>query len=197
MKMKRHIANILTSLRIVFAFVLLMFSGFSFTFLVIFSICGVTDLIDGPIARATGSQSVLGAKLDTTGDTMTYLAMVKALILEKVISVRTLLWFSVPLFGMLISAFIGKLKFHSFVFTHTALSKLFGVGCFFVPFSVAFHTVSRHLKVLWFVAFLAGVEMIAIQMFSNHANPDVFSLLSVRKSNEQFKKASAKNVIEG
>ena len=187
----------LTSVRIVISSILLMFSGFSIAFLSLFCVCGVMDLIDGPVARATGSQSVLGAKLDTTGDVMTYLAMVKALILEKVIPVRTLLWFAIPLFGMLVSAFIGKLRFHSFVFTHTALSKLFGAGCFFVPFSVALNTVSRHLKVLWLVAFLAGVEMIAIQMLSNHANPDVLSLLFVRKSNEQFREASAKNVVEG
>ncbi|MBR1851778.1 MAG: CDP-alcohol phosphatidyltransferase family protein [Lachnospiraceae bacterium] len=61
--MKKHIANILMSVRVAFSIILLVFFSFTDAFLMLFCICGITDLIDEPIARATGSQSALGAKL--------------------------------------------------------------------------------------------------------------------------------------
>jgi len=191
--MKKQIANILTSVRIFLALILLTFSGLNTGFVVLFSICGITDLIDGPVARVTGSQSSFGAKLDTVGDVLTYFAMVKILILEKVITYRTLLWFAVPLLGMFVSGFIGRVKFHTFVFTHTALSKVFGVGCFLVPFSVFSGAVSILLTALWFVACLAATEMIAIQIIANHADPDILFLPCVYKTNKIFSEASARN----
>ena len=195
--MKKQIANILTSVRMIISSILLTFSRLDAAFLALFCVCGITDLIDGPIARATGSQSLLGAKLDTAGDVLTYFAMAKVLILKKVISVKTLLWFAVPLLGMLLSALIGWLKHHTLVFAHTALAKLFGAGCFLVPFSVAANTISLYLTVLWFVACLAGVEMIEIQIFSNHADPDILSLLCIKKSNDSFRESLEKGVAEG
>ena len=184
--MKKNIANILTSVRIVISIILLTFSDFTQSFLVLFFICGATDLIDGPIARATGSQNTFGAKLDTTGDVLTYLALAKILTTEKIITLKTLLYFLIPLSGMLVSAFIAKLKFDSFVLTHTILAKLLGAGCFFLPFLTFRGDIAPYLRGLWVLALLAGIDMIAIQLYSNHAVNDMLFFSCVKKSNTLF-----------
>ena len=74
---------------------------------------------------------------------------------------------------MVVSALIAKLRFHSFFFIHTALSKLFGAGCFLVPFSFAAGTVNDHLTFVWVVALLAAVEMVVIQLRNDRAESDV------------------------
>jgi len=66
--MKKHIANIVTASRIVFSLPLL-FIPLSSAWLYIFYIfCGLTDMIDGAIARKTGAASKFGARLDTASD---------------------------------------------------------------------------------------------------------------------------------
>lgn len=51
--MKRYIANIITSCRILFAIAMLFFELFSFGFFVMYLICAFTDMIDGTIAMKT------------------------------------------------------------------------------------------------------------------------------------------------
>ena len=63
--MKKHIANILTASRIIFSFPLLIVPLSSVWFYSLYLFCGLTDMIDGAIARKTGAVSKFGAKLDT------------------------------------------------------------------------------------------------------------------------------------
>lgn len=64
------LANQLTLLRIVLipAFVVLMVYGYAGSALVVFSVAGLTDLLDGLIARRTGQRTSLGAWLDPMAD---------------------------------------------------------------------------------------------------------------------------------
>ena len=64
------LANQLTILRIVLvpAFVLLLVYGFLGWSLVVFLVAGITDALDGLIARITGQHTSLGAWLDPTAD---------------------------------------------------------------------------------------------------------------------------------
>ena len=62
--MKKHIANIITAPRILLSVVLLFLPILGAGFYVIYLLCGVTDMIDGTVARKTGAVSEFGAKLD-------------------------------------------------------------------------------------------------------------------------------------
>lgn len=63
--MKRYIASIITSCRILFSIFMLFFTVFSYGFFGMYLICGFTDMIDGTIARKTNAVSTFGARLDT------------------------------------------------------------------------------------------------------------------------------------
>ena len=64
----KSVANIVTCFRIVGSIVLLPISVFSLEFYITYLLCGLSDMIDGTIARKTNSASEFGSKLDTVAD---------------------------------------------------------------------------------------------------------------------------------
>ena len=66
--MKKYIANIITGSRAIFSLPLLFISLSSAWFYALYLLCGLTDMIDGTIARKTGAVSKFGARLDTASD---------------------------------------------------------------------------------------------------------------------------------
>ncbi|MGX8773452.1 MAG: CDP-alcohol phosphatidyltransferase family protein, partial [Bacillota bacterium] len=61
-------ANIITGIRIVCSIALLFVPVFSSGFYALYLIAGFSDMIDGIVARKTGTASDFGSKLDTVAD---------------------------------------------------------------------------------------------------------------------------------
>lgn len=68
MRTKAGTANLITGTRILCGVALLFCRVFSLPFFVLYLAAGLTDMLDGPVARKTGTVSELGAKLDTIAD---------------------------------------------------------------------------------------------------------------------------------
>ena len=66
--MKKYIANIITASRIVLSLPLLLVPLSSAWFYVFYLLCGLSDMVDGTVARRTNSASEFGARLDTVSD---------------------------------------------------------------------------------------------------------------------------------
>ena len=62
------IANTITCCRILFSILMLFFPAFSGSFYACYIIAGITDMIDGTVARKLGTSSQFGEKLDTVAD---------------------------------------------------------------------------------------------------------------------------------
>ena len=91
-------ANQLTILRMLLipAFVILLLYEYRGWALVTFLIAGLTDLLDGLIARATGQKTTLGAWLDPMADKLLLVTMFIVLTLPGVGSANRLpVWFTV------------------------------------------------------------------------------------------------------
>ena len=61
-------ANIITSCRILCSILLLFVPAFSPMFYILYLVAGFTDMIDGTIARKTGTANEFGSRLDTLAD---------------------------------------------------------------------------------------------------------------------------------
>ena len=59
------IPNFITVLRIIGTFALLFLSPAELSFLIIYLVCGLTDILDGWLARKLKVTSVMGSRLDT------------------------------------------------------------------------------------------------------------------------------------
>lgn len=174
--MKKHLANIISSSRILCAVALFFFSEITSLFMLIYFYCGFSDFVDGPIARKLGTISLLGAKLDTAGDVITYFALTKILYLESVIPVWGLIWLAVALAGLVISAVISKVRLGKFYFVHSLFGKIFGAAAFLFPFAIKMLKADLYMAVVCSIASIAAVESIIIQLRSREIKTDVISL---------------------
>ena len=66
--MKKHLANLITSIRLVGAISLIFIETLSKTYFIVYIISGLSDALDGLVARSLKITSKLGSKLDSISD---------------------------------------------------------------------------------------------------------------------------------
>ena len=154
---------------------------FTTLFLVIYVLCGFTDLIDGPIARKTNSSSTLGATLDTVGDVGTYLALTKILIKNKLVPDYILVWIisAGVLFGA--CALVSKKRFNKTYLPHTYLGKIFGGTVFVLPIAMQVVDGAIWMAVICTIATIHVLELFIVQIKSNEAKDFVPSIFHINK----------------
>ena len=88
--MKKQLANMLTGCRILSCGALLLVPVFSVPFYIVYALCGLSDMLDGTVARKTGGVSRLGARLDSAADLLLTAVVLGRLL--PVLSVPGWLW---------------------------------------------------------------------------------------------------------
>ena len=156
--MKKYIANIITSSRIIFSLPLVFIPLSSACFYVFYLFCGFTDMIDGTIARKTGAVSKLGAKLDTIADFVFMLVCsIKILPLIR-IALWLRLWIiiiaSIKIFNIAL-IFIRKKKSISI---HSLLNKITGFALFLLPLSLTFVETTYSVATICLLATIAVAQ---------------------------------------
>lgn len=179
--MKKYLANIVTTSRMIGAAFLFMCNDFTTPYLIVYVYCGFTDFIDGPIARKTGSSSSLGAALDTIGDVLTYLSFVKIFIMKGLIPWWLLVWLGINIAVGFGAAFFALKKFGKFYLPHTYLGK--SLGAFLFAFPVAAHFGFAHpwMIVSCTVMSLVLLELIYIQIRNKTAKDFIPTIFHVDK----------------
>ena len=155
--MKKHIANIITGSRIVFSLLLLFIPLSSALFYIFYLFCGITDKIDGTVARKTGSTSTFGAKLDTVSD---FVFMVVAFIrFTPYLRIPVWLWVWIGIIATikLCGAVWGFVRTGETVFLHTVLNKATGFLLFLLPVT-SFIELTYTLPVVCAVATVAAIH---------------------------------------
>lgn len=177
----KYVPNILSVTRIVTAAFLFTFNDFySPMFLVVYIFCASTDFFDGKIARKYHCESKLGSALDSIGDGMTYLPLLKILIVQKLIPGWIVVWILIDIAFALIGAFIALGRFKKFFIPHTYVGKLLGIVIFVLPVMVQFMPVIAWIVVIAVNATVNVAEIIYIQLVSKEPE-DVLSIFHVNK----------------
>ena len=155
--MKKHIANIITGSRIVFSLPLLFLPLSSAWFYALYLLCGLSDMIDGTVARRINSASELGAGLDTVSD---FVFMTVALIkFVPHLHIPVWLWIWIGIiamikFGNVVWGFIRTKKLIS---PHTVLNKVTGLLLFLLPMTISFIELTYTLPFVCAVATAATI----------------------------------------
>ena len=134
--MKKHLANIISGSRIVAAGILYLFSKIDWRFMIVYTFCGITDLIDGPVARKCNSTSAVGAVLDTVGDILTYMALAKILLVQHFIPTWVVVWMIIAGLGDLAAGLLSLKKCKKFFIVHSLFGKILGGSVFAFPFAL-------------------------------------------------------------
>ena len=110
-------------------------------FWILYLICGLSDVLDGAVARATGTVSHLGERLDTISDII-FVAVWMVLFIPA-INVGRWLWIWIGAIALIkvvniISGFVMK---KGFVAKHTPANKATGILLFLLPMIVLWEVI--------------------------------------------------------
>lgn len=134
--LKKNAANIITCTRIIGTAVMIFMPTLSLGFYIAYAYAGITDVVDGYVARKTGTASDFGAKLDSISDLFFYISMLlkilPVLIQELPNFVMNSIYF-IFAFRICLYVFEGIHR-HKFVSNHTVFNKATGFMLYFVPF---------------------------------------------------------------
>ena len=168
----KNIANCITFTRIVCAVLLVFTDTSTKMFWILYLYGGVSDMIDGMIARGLKQQSNLGAKLDSIADAAFLLAIV--IVMAPTVVIRTWIWICIGGIGLIrmTSYLVGYLKYHTFSSLHTYANKATGALLFMVPilYSIFDGTVAIILPGL--LAFVSSCEELLITVLYKDFNRD-------------------------
>ena len=126
----KRIPDLMTGLRILLASAMLLARDVLWLFWLLYFLCGITDVLDGLLARRLNAQTLLGARLDSGADA----AFAAALALSWLPRQRLPLWALAAAAGIalikLCSGLLCRIRFGEWSFLHTYLSKAAGAAVF-------------------------------------------------------------------
>ena len=167
-------ADTVTSVRMAASLVMLALPLRSAWFLAVYTLAGLTDVLDGWLARKTGTVSEFGARLDSMADLVFYGVLLLRLFPVLRQALPAAIWYAVAAVVLvrLVSYGAAAVKYHRFAFLHTWLNKLTGGATFLLPYALA---LSSGVTYSWFVCVLAlaaSAEELAIHLCRNEYRAD-------------------------
>jgi CDP-diacylglycerol--glycerol-3-phosphate 3-phosphatidyltransferase len=139
-EVKKHevlnLANAVTSLRLIGAIIMIFIEPLSGAFYAVYTICGLSDGIDGTIARKMGTSSEFGARLDSVSDIAFYLVMFIKLMPVLWEMMPMWIWYMVGAVLVIRMCAYGMayLKYHRMAAIHTYCNKVTGALVFLIPY---------------------------------------------------------------
>ena len=172
------IPNCITALRLVGALVLLFLTPLSVAFYIVYTLCGLSDMLDGVIARATNSTSEFGAKLDSISDLTFYTVM-----LLKILPVLWELlprWIWIAVAGVVAirlgSYGVAAIRYRRFASLHTYLNKCTGAMLFAVPYFLSLPFAVGYCIAVCAMGGAASSEELVLHIGAKDYNPRLKSV---------------------
>ena len=156
--MKKQAANIITMCRIFGSIPLLFFPVFPSAFYVLYLFCGLTDMVDGTIARKTNAVSKFGEKLDAVADFI--FVIVSLMKFLSVMDVPKWLWgWIIMIAGIKIRNMIFTATFRkTFLALHTKVNRITGALLFLLPLTFQFIDLKYSAILVCAVATFAAMQ---------------------------------------
>ena len=151
-------ANIITGIRILFSIALLFCPALSPMFYALYIAAGFSDVIDGTVARKTGTASESGARLDTMAD---FVFVAVCLIrLLPVLRIPAWLYGWIGMIALIkavniVSGFAVQKKF---VAVHSVMNKATGALLYLLPLTISTVPLKYSAIVVCAVATFAAIQ---------------------------------------
>lgn len=161
-----RIADMITASRIAAAVLLLFLPVYSVWFYAVYTLAGLSDALDGTIARSAGSTSDFGARLDSIADLMFYTAMMIRIFPDLWQTLPRAIWLAVGaiLAVRLISYIAAAIKYRRFAALHTYLNKVTGGAVFLLPYMHALSATRVYAWIACALGLIASVEELLIHL---------------------------------
>lgn len=151
-------ANIVTGCRILCSIWMVFSPVFSVWFYILYLLCGLTDMVDGTIARRTHTDSKFGARLDTIADFIFVVVSLAKLL--PMMHIPRWLWIWILVIAIIkiinvISGFICKKKY---IVEHTIMNKITGLLLFLLPLTLSVIELKYSAIVVCTVATFSAIQ---------------------------------------
>ena len=151
-------ANTITFFRIAAGIVLLFCPVFSPAFYAFYIVAGVSDMLDGFVARKTNTASRFGARLDTIADFVLVVVCLIKLLPVLRIPAWLYIWIGIIALIKVINIISGFVVQKRFVTVHSVMNKATGALLFLLPLTIPVLSLKYSAIVV-----CAGVTFAAIQ----------------------------------
>ena len=156
--MKKYIANIITGSRVAFSLLLLFIPLSSASFYTFYLFCGLTDMIDGVVARKTGAVSKFGARLDTVADfVFMFVCSIKILPLMH-IPVWLWVWIIIVALIKIFNVALVFIHTKKLISIHSILNKTTGFALLLLPLSLTFVETTYSVATVCVLATIAAIQ---------------------------------------
>ena len=132
----KNIANYLSISRIIMSIILAISETFSFPFYIIYIYCGISDMLDGYIARKTKSTSKIGAGLDSVADIIFVIVAIIKILPALYLSKGIIIWIVIIALIKVTNVICAYICYKKLVLPHTIANKITGFILFITPFII-------------------------------------------------------------
>ena len=154
----KALANGITIIRILCSIALLFCPAFSSAFYALYLTAGVSDMVDGWVARRTHTASELGDKLDTIADIVFVIVCLVKLLPILDIPVWLCIWIGIIALIKIINIISGFVVQKQFVAVHSTMNKVSGLLLFILPLTISFIDLKYTGAVVCFFSTFAAIQ---------------------------------------
>ncbi len=151
-------ANTISIFRIAASIILLICPVFSPAFYVFYIAAGLSDMLDGFVARKTNTVSRFGTRLDTAADFIFVVVCLIKLLPVMSIPVWLYFWIGVIAFIKFINIISGFVVQKTFVTVHSLMNKAAGVLLFMLPLTISFIPLKYSAVIVCAAAAFAAIQ---------------------------------------
>ena len=151
-------ANGITGIRIVCSIALLFCPAFSPAFYTLYIIAGVSDMIDGTVARKMGTVSEFGSRLDTMADFILVVACLIKLLPVLHVPTWLIIWIIIIAVIKAINLVSGYVLRRNIVALHTVMNRVTGILLFALPLTLSFIHLNYSGAIVCAVATFAAIQ---------------------------------------
>lgn len=169
MKGMKIFVNSLTISRIIGSIAMCFFEVLSIPFYIVYIYSGLTDLLDGFLARKFNVTSKLGSNLDSIADLIFYTTMMIKIWPYLCLHLHLYTWITIwTVVGIrLLMYILVQFKYRRLVSSHHYLNKLTGAMMFLLPFlanNSAFNTYSIIVSIVAVIACIYEIVTLRITL---------------------------------
>ena len=132
----KNIANYISVSRIIMSIILFVTETFSIAFYIIYIYCGISDMLDGFIARKSKNESKTGARLDSIADTVFVIVAIVKILPVLNLSNGIIIWILIIVFIKIVNVICSYIYYKKIVLPHTIANKITGFVLFIAPFII-------------------------------------------------------------
>jgi len=153
-------------------------------FLIVYLLAGLSDILDGTLARRWNVTSQFGAKLDSAADFLLCCVLLYVFLPAYSWQPWALVWIGGIAVVRLAALMTCLIRFHKAAFLHTLTNKATGFILLCFPFLMRFLGQQVTVILVCTLASISALEELLIQLTANELKPDIKTILQTKKNPE-------------